>query len=82
MGQVGGYNLHLYCDGPGHPHRGFFAPGRHNAWPSPTEYDGDNLTQCLREARRDGWIFRRKGPGGAVPDNGWGWCLCPVCAKK
>jgi hypothetical protein len=61
---VGGYEMHLYCDHPEHLH------------PIQTgvEYFGKNLSDCVRQAKKDGWLLRmKKSPQEAI---------CAECRKK
>lgn len=61
---VGGYEMHLYCDDPSHLH-----PMRIGA-----KYFGRNLSDCVRQAEKDGWLLlMKKSPQEAI---------CPQCKKK
>lgn len=68
---VGGYSLHLYCDnGP-----------KCLLWPlmgnvSHSEFDGDTERECRKEARKDGWTFKRDRKTGAET------CYCKRCNSK
>jgi hypothetical protein len=58
---VGCYTVDLYCDGCnlGYGHR------------RGSQYTGQTEAECLRQARRDGWLFTRDRPRKA---------FCPTCA--
>lgn len=74
MIEAGGYSLHIRCDS-GHDAR---RPGltpqqvgeeidRGKTW----QYAGHDKVDCLRQARRAGWLFRRNGR-----------TYCPACRKS
>ena len=65
---VGGYSMDLYCDKAGcnNGHRGSNM--------GEVQYVGETRSECVREARRDGWRFSRsKSPKEAY---------CPECSKS
>lgn len=64
---IGGYTLHLYCDA-------FIAgPPRdpiHGWGDFPHEYCGETRSECIANARCDGWLISKKRQ------------LCPKCSGK
>lgn len=57
---VGCYSLHLYC-------------ARYcDVLNRPGEYTGHTLSDCLREARHDGWLVNTRN----------NHALCPRCSRK
>lgn len=71
---VGGYSLHLYCDGdPGCPTRlsSARASGMSTESRAPFEADASSGAKAEKIARRAGWTLRRDGS-----------CLCPACSAK
>lgn len=66
--QVGGYTLHLYCDGSSCINE--YTHSRYSA----VELNGETAGNCRKQARRLGWKLSAGGLGG--PD------LCPSCADK
>ena len=60
---AGCYVLHVYCDDPGHTlwRDGF------PEW----EYTGETRAECRRQAKRDGWKYRKDGT-----------TICPACARR
>lgn len=75
MGEVGGYQLHLYCDHPKHDHTSL-RPYRTGFG----EFFGArSLTDARKAANKEGW---RKRPQMDVADigNDPAW-VCPACAK-
>ena len=60
MGEIGGYQLHLYCDHPNHSYGD--SGSRFEEF-----YGARSLTQARRTAHRQGWRMRRDLP---VTDNG------------
>jgi hypothetical protein len=62
---VGGYQLDLYCDTePSCPHANKFTSVQ-------AQYVGQTERECLKQARKDGWKFKK--------DNTL--CYCPGCAR-
>ena len=59
-----GYSLHLYCDLRSEP-----SPHTWNEFPH--EYGEETFGQAVKEARSDGWLFRRDGTH-----------VCPKCSNK
>lgn len=63
---VGCYSLDLYCD-TGHSKaesmREYQLAQRH-------QYTGHSEGECKRQARKDGWLFKRNGK-----------VFCPVCVR-
>ncbi len=64
---IGCYDMHLYCsndpiDGGDieHPYRYL-----------PFYYSGQTLGQCKRQARKQGWLFKKDGR-----------TICPLCRKN
>jgi hypothetical protein len=51
MTVVGCYAMDLYCDHPKHV----------ETYKGPPSYEGYTRGECVREARKDGWIFHRDG---------------------
>ena len=72
MGEVGGYDLHVYCDVPGCP------PVWEGGVPQPGEFFGVNLRSARREARRSGWKMSR---GEVIHGCEPAW-RCPSCVKS
>lgn len=70
VGIIGGYEMHVYCDDPGHDSR------RDGA--RPLELAGINRRDCLRQLARRGWTLKRN----AHSDMGAGWCVCPSCLER
>ena len=63
---VGGYSLHLYCDGPRHAE---LYPGKVKSLDA--DIAGRDLRDCLKQARNLGWrINLYSSPQKAI---------CPVC---
>lgn len=60
------YSMDLYCDNPQCNRR-----ESHNdlAYPFPDQYIGRNRNQCVRDAKKAGWLIR-----GLV-------AICPFCSK-
>lgn len=77
MAEVGGYNLHIYCDHPkcSDPTKKFpeWRPR------SVGEFGGNNLQEARREARRAGWRIDRTLPVGEGIPPAW---ICPLCRKE
>ncbi len=65
---VGAYTLDLYCDccRPWDRHE----KERNIRGPHPYQYVEHNLKRAMREAREDGWTFRK------------GQCRCPQCSAE
>ncbi len=67
---VGGYTLHLYCDGRGcltnYPH-GRGEDARYVA----VEFSGETGQECRKDAKKAGWIINARN----------GTCLCPKCIE-
>jgi hypothetical protein len=63
---VGGYELHLYCDGAG------CRNGLYRRHPANSEYTGsESRAQAWKQARADGWRLMKDGR-----------CLCTRCRAK
>lgn len=60
---VGAYSLDLYCDNEKYKHPFGYMPH---------QYVGETYAECVREARRDGWLI----------SNDRQKCLCPKCSGK
>lgn len=71
MGEVGCYSLNLYCDSGKHPQ---CEPGGYGSV-GPAEFTGRTRTECVKYARRSGWLIDRNGSGA----EGTGRCICPTC---
>lgn len=65
---VGCYSMDLYCD-TGHNATGM-ASMREYQLAQRHQYTGKTEAECKREARKDGWLFRRDGR-----------VFCRVCVK-
>lgn len=61
---VGGYELHLYCDCCKKYER------LHKHGPHPDVFAGQTRAGCMRQARQDGWTFRK------------GKCRCSECGGE
>lgn len=74
MGIVGCYSMDLYCDHPEH------CKYSGDVWPFPSVYSGRSESECLRNAKKDGWKIDKKKDG----ERGMGswFCLCPAHTKK
>lgn len=61
MSEASGYSLHLYCDqeNPAHGFTQF-----------PHQYTGETRAECVKQARKEGWVFHRDGKHS-----------CPQCTK-
>jgi hypothetical protein len=70
MGEIGCYTMDLYCDHPEHD-----AYSRYNRVP---QYTGHTQGECLRAARREGWLINLRRAG----TEGSGYALCPPCSGK
>lgn len=71
MGEVGGYTLHLYCDGGG------CRDQEHVAF---LETAGVNLQDARRQARALGWRFTKApGPQHEMTEGGKFRVICPDC---
>lgn len=76
MGEVGCYDLVLYCD---HPECiDDYSVNRPNTLPF-AEFNGFDRGDCVKEARNIGWLITRKRSGLAP---GIGFCLCPKHSGK
>lgn len=53
--RVGCYTLHIYCQVEGCERNDYHSPSR------PGEYTGRTQAECLREARKDGWVLMNHG---------------------
>lgn len=73
MGQVGCYDLHLYCDAPHHDRL------KHGHWPS--EFAGRDERDCFRQAREKGWVISPRGQPNPV-GHGSGRAICPLHSGK
>lgn len=62
---AGCYTLDIYCDHQNHPQY----PKR-GKWHN-TQYTGETKAECIRKARKDGWIFHKDRTQ-----------TCPECAVK
>jgi len=60
---AGCYVLHIYCDDPGHTRWRDGFP----EW----EYAGETRAECRRQAKRNGWKYRKDGT-----------TICPACARR
>lgn len=77
MSVVGGYLLHLYCDGTSKV-AGAGADDSCKANDGVTRFEGaraeltgETRAETMRKARRRGWKFKRDGR-----------VLCPLCARR
>lgn len=68
MGEVSCYSMDLYCDSPEHPVHANV----------PDVYTGRSFSDCIRQARKDGWLFRKDV---ASRTNGCGFAICPKHRK-
>lgn len=69
MGYTGAYTMDLYCDG-----KGCLDPLT-SGMPKSTSIVGRNFTECVKQARKRGWIVRHDRA--FQPDLGSGRVLCP-----
>ena len=74
---IGGYALHLYCDNAESNDKNYhyqLASGTYLVadYEIPHTYAGNNFTECVNYARKDGWKVDRKND----------ICICPVCNGK
>ncbi len=67
---VGCYSMDLYCDTAQEDRSKCRVGWEYNG---PPVYTGRTESECLREARKDGWLFTRDRPRKAY---------CPKCAKE
>ena len=63
---VGGYELHLYCDGDG------CTAGEFGRYPKQTEFTAEEGSKARSAARRKGWRLDLKN----------GTALCPSCVAR
>lgn len=63
--EIGCYDLHLYCDSKPCPAR-----EPHKVM-IPIDYTGANRAEARRKAKKEGWLFTRKGRH-----------FCTTCAKE
>ena len=72
--EVGCYSLHLYCDIDNAEPSATEWPckkGGHDFDEFPHEFMGRTRGECVREARRRGWLFKKDGR-----------TICPAHSKK
>jgi predicted nucleic acid-binding OB-fold protein len=79
MGYVGGYDLHLYCDGPEH-YEDYQVGGV-------VELTGESHAECVRVAKSLGWViieYRQLSPAAksVLPKQGVCRAFCKECTKK
>ncbi len=75
MGLIGCYDLMLYCDDPEHI-------GRWDYGKTPWEYNGRDEADCIRQARKVGWLINKKRSSREPGSVGGGYCLCPEHSGK
>ncbi len=73
--EVSCYDMHLYCDyGSDIPNTGLpydQDSKLHGFMEMPHELTGKDRAECVRDARKMGWVFKRDGR-----------TICPKCAKR
>jgi len=72
---VGGYSLDLYCDNQNSCRKHYqldnsvlLIDNKQFCY----HFAGNNFTECVKQAKQDGWIVDRKRS----------ICLCPICSGK
>ncbi len=72
MCEIGCYDMRLYCDGKRDVSEvGWAESCELSDLPESHEFAGGSRAECVRQARKRGWVFKRDGR-----------TLCPKCSRK